>query len=61
MQPKPRAASWALLREAGWTVVAHVHPGHLASQQVARGAGLPPTAAVRDGEIRWVSPPAVAP
>jgi RimJ/RimL family protein N-acetyltransferase len=46
----------ALLHEAGWTVVAHIHPGHLASQGVARGAGLSPTADVLDGEIRWVSP-----
>ncbi|HEX6524417.1 MAG TPA: GNAT family N-acetyltransferase [Streptosporangiaceae bacterium] len=45
----------ARLREAGWAVVAHIHPGHLASQQVARAAGLSPTADVRDGEIRWVS------
>jgi RimJ/RimL family protein N-acetyltransferase len=51
----------ALLHETGWTVVAHIHPGHLASQQVARGAGLSPTAGVRDGEIRWVSLPAAAP
>ncbi len=50
----------ALLHEAGWTVVAHIHPGHLASQRVARGAGLSPTADVRDGEVRWVSPPAAA-
>ena len=50
----------ALLHEAGWTVVAHIHPGHLASQRVARSAGLSPTADVRDGEIRWVSPPAGA-
>jgi len=51
----------AVLHEAGWTVVAHIHPGHLASQQVARGAGLSPTADVRDGETRWVSPPSAAP
>jgi hypothetical protein len=51
----------ALLHEAGWTVVAHTYPGHLASQPVARGAGLSPTADVRDGEIRWVSPSAAAP
>lgn len=50
----------ALLHEAGWTVVAHIHPGHLASQRVAAGAGLSPTAGVRDGEVRWVSPPAAA-
>jgi len=51
----------ALLREGGWTVVAHIHPGHMASQRVARSAGLSPTADVRDGEIRWVSPPPAAP
>ena len=51
----------AALQEAGWIVVAHIHPGHLASQQVARAAGLSPTTEVRDGEIRWVSPSAAAP
>jgi len=48
----------ARLREEGWTVMAHIHPGHLASQRVARAAGLSPTSDVHDGEIRWVSPPA---
>lgn len=47
----------ALLREAGWTVVAHIHPGHLASQEVARAAGLSPTTDIQDGETRWASPP----
>jgi RimJ/RimL family protein N-acetyltransferase len=51
----------ALLHGAGWTVIAHIHPGHLASQRVARGAGLSPTTDVRDGEIRWVSGPPAAP
>jgi RimJ/RimL family protein N-acetyltransferase len=46
----------ALLHEAEWTVVAHIHPGHLASQRVARGAGLSPTAEVRDGETRLGQP-----
>jgi RimJ/RimL family protein N-acetyltransferase len=42
------------LHEAGWAVVAHIHPGHLASQRVARAAGLAPTGEVRDdGEVRW--------
>ena len=45
----------ALLREAGWTVVAHIHPAHLASQRVARAAGLSPTEEVHDGEVRWVT------
>ena len=50
-----------LLHEAGWTVVAHIRPGHLASQRVARGARLSPTADVHDGEISWVSPSPAAP
>lgn len=45
----------ARLHAAGWTVVAHIHPGHLASQGVARAAGLSPTGEVHDGEVRWVS------
>ena len=44
-----------LLREAGWTVAAHIHPAHQASQRVARAAGLSPTEEVQDGEIRWVT------
>jgi RimJ/RimL family protein N-acetyltransferase len=44
-----------LLRESGWAVEAHIHPGHLASQHVARAAGLTPTEEWVDGEIRWVS------
>jgi RimJ/RimL family protein N-acetyltransferase len=49
------------LRQAGWTVVAHIHPGHHASQRVARAAGLSPTAASHDGETRWASPPPAVP
>jgi RimJ/RimL family protein N-acetyltransferase len=49
------------LHNAGWTVIAHIHPGHLASQGVARAAGLVPTSEVHDGEIRWASAPATAP
>ena len=51
----------AALQAAGWIVVAHIHPGHLASQRVARAAGLSPTTGVRDGEVRWASPSAAAP
>ena len=51
----------ALLQEAGWIVAAHIHPAHLASQRVARAAGLSPTGEGRDGEILWVSPSAAAP
>ena len=50
----------AMLQEAGWTVAAHIHPGHLASQRVARAAGLSPTPYVHDGEIRWIGPPTAA-
>jgi RimJ/RimL family protein N-acetyltransferase len=45
----------AVLQQDGWIVSAYIHPGHLASQQVARAAGLSPTDDLRDGEIRWVS------
>jgi RimJ/RimL family protein N-acetyltransferase len=51
----------ARLQAAGWTVVAHIHPGHLASQGVARAAGLSPTGDVHDSEVRWVSSPGAAP
>jgi RimJ/RimL family protein N-acetyltransferase len=47
----------ALLQEAGWTVIAHIHPGHVASQRVARAAGLSPTTDVHDGEVRWIGTP----
>lgn len=49
------------LCESGWLVVAHIHPRHLASQHVARAAGLSPSRGSRDGEIRWASRPATAP
>jgi len=51
----------ARLQAAGWAVVAHIHPGHLASQGVARAAGLSLTGDVHDGEARWASPPTAAP
>lgn len=38
----------------GWTVRAHIHPGHLASQRVAAAAGLAPTSAVHNGEVCWI-------
>ena len=47
----------ALLQERGWIVIAHIHPGHLASQRVASGAGLSPTSEIHDGEIRWATGP----
>ena len=45
----------ARLRQDGWTVLAHIHPGHLASQRVAAAAGLSPTGAVHNGEVCWIS------
>lgn len=51
----------ALLQEAGWTVVAHIHPGHVASQRVARAAGLSPSTDVHDGEVRWIGMPSAVP
>jgi len=47
----------AALQQAGWTVMAHIHPRHLASQRVARAAGLSPSSEIHDGEIRWISNP----
>lgn len=45
-------ADW--LRDSGvGCVTAHVHPRHLASQAVARRAGLTPTQEFHDGERRW--------
>ncbi|MGW1213607.1 GNAT family N-acetyltransferase [Streptomyces sp. NPDC002499] len=35
------------------TAIAHIHPAHLASEAVARAAGLQPTAEEQDGERRW--------
>jgi RimJ/RimL family protein N-acetyltransferase len=37
------------------TVLAHIRPGHAASERVARAAGLSPTATGTDGEVRWQS------
>ncbi|MFJ5732327.1 GNAT family N-acetyltransferase [Streptomyces paradoxus] len=34
-------------------VVAHIHPEHRASAAVATAAGLTPTGAWHDGEVRW--------
>jgi len=47
----------AALQQAGWTVMAHIHPRHLASQRVARAAGLSPSSEIYEGEIRWISNP----
>jgi len=45
------------LVRSGWTVAAHIHPGHRASQAVARAAGLAPTTVTHDGETRWLRGP----
>jgi RimJ/RimL family protein N-acetyltransferase len=40
-------------------VVASIHPGNIASQEVARRIGLRPTHRHHDGEIIWeIAPPA---
>jgi RimJ/RimL family protein N-acetyltransferase len=49
------------LKDTGWAVVAHIHPGHLASQRVAHAAGLRPTGHITDGEVLWQLPPAATP
>lgn len=46
----------ARLRAAGWSVAADIHPDHVASQRVARTAGLEPTDQMIDGEVRWFVP-----
>ncbi|GAA3112479.1 MULTISPECIES: GNAT family N-acetyltransferase [Nonomuraea] len=38
------------------TVIAHIHPGHAASQAVAAAAGLRATSQRQDGEVRWELP-----
>jgi RimJ/RimL family protein N-acetyltransferase len=40
-------------RQSVGTVVAHIHPDHRASAGVAAAAGLVPTDAWHEGEIRW--------
>jgi RimJ/RimL family protein N-acetyltransferase len=49
--------SW--LHDGGITdCVAHIHPDHVASERVARRAGLHPTPKRVDGEVVWVTGPA---
>ncbi|MFI6133557.1 GNAT family N-acetyltransferase [Micromonospora sp. NPDC051141] len=38
------------------TLVAHIHPDHLASAAVATACGLSPTDTWHDGEVRWTGP-----
>ncbi|BDM74371.1 acetyltransferase (plasmid) [Streptomyces nigrescens] len=42
-----------LSRQPVQTVIAHIHPEHQASTAVATAAGLMPTDAWHEGEIRW--------
>lgn len=35
------------------TVLAHIHPDHLASAAIATACGLTPTEDRQDGEVRW--------
>ncbi len=44
------------LRDPGTTVIAHIAPGHTASESVARRLGLLPTDVVHEGETRWQRP-----
>ncbi|MFE2430268.1 GNAT family N-acetyltransferase [Streptomyces sp. NPDC059373] len=44
---------WLAEQQGVRTVVAHVHPDHVASAAVAAAAGLAPTDRWRDGEVRW--------
>ena len=45
------------LREDGIThLMAHIHPKHTASQQIASAIGLVPTTTIVDGEVRWEEP-----
>jgi len=41
------------LRGRRTTVIAHIAPGHVASEGVARRLGLAPTSVMHDGETRW--------
>jgi len=49
----PRDAPRAATGDDVTLVHAHIAPGHLASESVARRLGLAPTDVVHDGETRW--------
>lgn len=44
----------SLERDGIATVIAHIHPHHVASQRIATALGLRPTDAFVDGEVRWI-------
>lgn len=50
---------WLERRTAVREIAAYVHPGHTASQAVARNAGLEPTEEWHEGEVRWVRGPLI--
>ncbi|MHA6786000.1 GNAT family N-acetyltransferase [Pseudonocardia saturnea] len=56
-----REAAAAVVATLDGPVVAHIRPGHTASENVAAGLGFRPTGAVVDGELRWASPPPASP
>jgi RimJ/RimL family protein N-acetyltransferase len=43
-----------LARQSVHSVIAHIHPKHLASMAVATAAGLTPTTVWHEGEVRWM-------
>lgn len=45
--------AWLAASDAATSVTAHIASGHLASEAVARRAGLEPTDEVDDGEVLW--------
>lgn len=52
------AAVIAAMRGPGTTVIAHIAPGHVASESVACRLGLRPTDQQHEGETRWqLDPP----
>lgn len=50
-----RAMSTSLRSQGVGGLVAHVHPSHGASMDVARRQGLHPVPVLEDGEVRWES------
>lgn len=48
-----KEAAQGLVAALTGTVLAHIHPDHRASEEVAAAAGLAPTEQWQDGERRW--------
>jgi RimJ/RimL family protein N-acetyltransferase len=51
--------AWLRVMLGDATIVAWIHPDHVASQGVARRIGMRPTDRVRDGEVAWEDAPPV--